>query len=62
MKKLVVAMCVLIGMVGVIMLFSETPETAPLSEQVWLWVKGLALIVVAVVIGGFVSENEEVKR
>lgn len=58
MKKVLMWLCCLMAMAGVCLLFSETEATAPMSDQIWLWAKGIGLIVVAMVIGSFIEEEE----
>lgn len=58
-RNIIKAICVLIFICGLLLFISETHETAPLMEQVWLWLKGLGLMVLATVIGVVIDTEEE---
>lgn len=59
MKHVVGFIAVMMGMIGLIMLFGEVDITEPMSAQVWLWLKGIGLMVVAVLLYAVANRNEK---
>ena len=59
MKHVVGFIAVMVGLIGLIMLFGEVDITEPMSAQVWLWLKGIGLMVVAVLLYAVANRNEK---
>lgn len=59
MKYILGFIAVMMGMIGLIMLFGEVDITEPISSQVWLWLKGIGLIVVATVLYAIAEKKGE---
>ena len=59
MKYILGFIAVMMGIIGLIMLFGEVDITEPMSSQVWLWLKGIGLIVVAVLLYAVANRNEK---
>jgi len=59
MKYILGFIAVMVGMIGLIMLFGEVDITEPMSAQVWLWLKGIGLIAVAVLLYAVANRNEK---
>lgn len=59
MKHVVGFIAVMMGIIGLIMLFGEVDITEPMSAQVWLWLKGIGLIVVATVLYAIANRDEK---
>ena len=59
MKYVVGFIAVVMGMIGLIMLFGEVDIAEPMSSQVWLWLKGIGLIALAVLLYGIAARDEK---
>ena len=60
-KGIIKLVCIIVGLCGLILLFSEAELTAPVSTQIGLWLKGIGMLVGAFVVGALASEDEEVE-
>ena len=59
MKHVVGFIAVVMGIIGLIMLFGEVDIAEPMSSQVWLWLKGIGLIALAVLLYGIAARDEK---